>query len=294
MRPWIDPFDKSAFYVSDGLQSTFSSMRFRRLSIETGEEQANVLTRDGTRCIYCDQEYIYVFLNKRILKLHRNDLTVAQEYKERIPRFTDYVNSDGADTFLLGNCRADSLSVFDLHTGRCQRKKIGGCCGIFKTESGTFFILNYDSILEYSLEGNKLKRIADTEKYAECAEGKSGRVYLLCEGGRYRPMTLAPTEYKILIYSFVPEIRIEKVIFIPEEICSHLCSAMTFRLSEDEKWLYLFDNQSVWIYSVCEERIVFQHTFSEGILNVLTEKSYVITSCRFQKGYEVAGWKIEV
>lgn len=89
MLPQTDTFDKAVFYVSDGLRSTFSSMRFRKLSMETGEEQANVLTRDGTRCIYCDKEYIYAFLNKRILKLHRSDLTIADEYKERIPRYTD-------------------------------------------------------------------------------------------------------------------------------------------------------------------------------------------------------------
>ena len=294
MLPQTDPFDKSVFYVSDGLQSTFSSMRFRKLSAETGEEQANVLTRDGTRCIYCDQEYIYVFLNKRILKLHRSDLTMAQEYKERIPRFTDYVNSDGADTFLLGNHSADALSVFDLRTGKCHRKKIGGCCGIYKTESDTFLIFNYDGILEYSLKGNKLKKAADTEKYTECAVGKSGRAYLLCGGGCYRSMTLAPTEYKILVYSFVPETRSEKVIFIPEEICSCLCSAMNFRLSEDEKRLYLFDSQSVWLYSIDEDAIIFQHTFSAGILNVMAEESFVITLRSLQEGYEVAGWRMEV
>ena len=182
MLPQIDPFDKSVFYVSDGLHSTFSSMRFRKLSIETGKEQSNILIRDGARCIYCDKEYIYVFLNKRILKLHRSDLTIADEYKERIPRYTDYVNSDGEGIFLLGNHNADSLSVFDLRTRCGHRKKIGGCCGIFKTEADTFLIFNYDSILEYSLKGNKLNRIADTENYTECTRGKSGNIGLSWKG----------------------------------------------------------------------------------------------------------------
>lgn len=294
MLPQTDPFDKAVFYVSDGLYSTFSSMRFRKLSMETGEELANVLTRDGTRCIYCDKEYIYAFLNKRILKLHRSDLTIANEYKERIPRYTDYVDSDGADVFLLGNHNADSLSVFDLQTGRSHRKKIDGCCGIFKTESDTFLIFNYNSILEYSLKGNKINKIADTENYTECIRGKSGRAYLLCGGVRYSSTTIASAEYKILVYSFVPETRIEKVIFIPEEICGRLSSAMTFRLSEDEKRLYLFDSRSVWIYSICEDEIIFQHTFSTEILNVLAEESFVITSCSLQKGYEVTGWGIGI
>ncbi len=293
MRPQIDPFEKSVFYVSDGLHSTFSSMRFRKLSIETGEEQANVLTRDGTRCIYCDKENVYAFLNKRILKLRRSDLTIADEYKERIPRYTDYVNSDGANIFLLGNHNADSLSVFDLRTGRGHRKKIGGCCGIFRTESDTLLIFNYNSILEYSLKSNKLNKIVDTENYTQCARGKTGRVYLLSGGVHYSSTRIASAEYKILIYSFVPEIRIEKVIFIPEEICGHLCDAMTFRLSEDEKWLYLFDSHSIWIYSIYEDMIIFQYTFSANIQNVLAEESFVITSRSSGKGYEAAGWRIE-
>ena len=56
------------------------------------------------------------------------------------------MDSDGAEVFLLGNQNADSLSVFHLQTGRSQRKKIGGCCGIFQTEPDTFFIFNYDCI----------------------------------------------------------------------------------------------------------------------------------------------------
>lgn len=295
MLPTIDPFDKSVFYVSDGLLSTYSSMRFRKLSVETGEELANVLTRDGTRCIYCDREYLYVFLNRRILKLHRSDLTVANAYKEKIPRYTDYVDSDGADIFLLGNYNADSLSVFDLRTNRTRRKKIGGCCGIFNTGSDTFFIFNYDSILEYSLKDNKLNKIADTERYTKCVRGKSGRAYLLCGGVHYSGPEITSADYKILIYSFAPETRIEKVISVPEEICSHLCSAISFRLSEDEKWLYLFDGKAIWIYSICEQEIIFQHTFQSGyIQNVFVEKSFVITSCSSQNEHEAAGWEIKI
>lgn len=46
----------------------------RKLPIETGEELASVLTRDAARCIYFEKEYIYAFLNKRVLKLDRNNV----------------------------------------------------------------------------------------------------------------------------------------------------------------------------------------------------------------------------
>ena len=51
MAPVADPFDPTAFYVSDGWGSLYASMRLRKLSAETGEELASVLTRDSTRCV---------------------------------------------------------------------------------------------------------------------------------------------------------------------------------------------------------------------------------------------------
>ena len=57
-----------------GHGSYYSSMRLRKLPIETGEELASVLTRDAARCIYFEKEYIYAFLNKRVLKLDRNNV----------------------------------------------------------------------------------------------------------------------------------------------------------------------------------------------------------------------------
>lgn len=256
MLPQTDPFDASVFYVSDGFRSTYSSMRFRKLSIATGEELANVPTKDCTRC-------------------------------------TDYVASDGTGVFLLANWNAPSLSVLELQTQRTHRKKIDGCCGIFRTESNTFLIFNYDSILEYSLKDNKLNKITDTEKYTKCVRGKSGRVYLLCV--HYSSTATGVNDYKILIYSFAPKPKLEKAIPFPEEIHNSPYSDMNFCLSEDEKWLYLFDNKSIWIYSICEDKILFRHTFpSECIQNVFVEKSLVITSRDLQKGYEVAGWEIEI
>lgn len=148
------------------------------------------------------------------------------------------------------------------------------------------------------MSGNKLNRIADTEIYTKCARGNSGRVYLLCGGVNYSGPEITSADYKILIYSLVPETRLEKVIYITEEILGHLCSSMTFQLSEDEKWLYLFDSVSIWIYSIYENEIIFQHTFqSEYIQNIFAEKSFVITSITShepQKEHKVTGWEIEI
>lgn len=300
LKPTADTEKSSFFYVSDGLGSTISGMRFRKMSIETGEELANVVTRDATRCIYFDGEYIYAFLAKRILKLHRNDLKVAKTYKERIPYCADYVAYAGKDTFLLGNHNADSMSLFNVETKQTSRKKIGGCCGIFKKEQDNFLVFNYDSILEYSPEKNKLAKLADTPKYTECVMEKSGRAYLLCGGVNYGGPEITSAEYKIPVYSFSTEAELERTISVPQEICSRLRSAMTFRLSEGEELLYLYDTNNIWIYSVYEDKIVFWHIFpfEESIQNVFTDRSFVITLSRL-KGesdfvYKLSGWKMEI
>ena len=294
MPPTVDPADPSVFYVSDGLFSPYSGMRFRQFSMETGEELANVLTRNATRCIHFEGDQIYAFLDKRIIKLRRNGLEVVETYKEKVPNYADYVSMINDDTFILGNHNADFLTVFNVQTKQTKRKKIGGCCGIFKTEQDRFLVFNYHSLLAYSPRENKLRKLADTETYVECAMGASGRAYLLCGSVGYG---VTPATYKILIYSLSEGIALEKTVFIPQEILNGLCSHMHFCLSKDETHLYLYDARTVWIYSVSENKIVFSHTFPsgaglEGIHTVFADQSFFIQVSRSGTGYEMSGWEI--
>ena len=61
-------------HVSLGFQDNNVNLLKSSYTIETGEELASVLTRDAARCIYFEKEYIYAFLNKRVLKLDRNNV----------------------------------------------------------------------------------------------------------------------------------------------------------------------------------------------------------------------------
>lgn len=294
MLPQIDPFNPSVFYVSDGLFSTYASMRFRKLSLATGQELATVLTRDAVRCMYCSETHIYAFLNKRILKLDRSALTVAGIYQEKIPRSTDYVGLGGADVFLMANWNAPSMSVLDVQTQRIRRKKIDGCCGIFLAGADMFLIFNYNSILEYSLQSNRLSKIADTEPYTKCVMGNSGRAYLLCV--TYSPTLSSFDEYKILIYSFVPRPKIERIVSIPKEI-SVQRGNINFRLSKDEQWLYLFDDHFIWVYSLYEDRIIAWHTFPSAlILTVFPENknTLVLTFSNTQNENTASLWELKL
>ena len=89
MPPVLDPFDPSVFYVSDGWGSYYSSMRLRKLSVETGEELDSVLTRDGVRCLHIEEDRLFAVLNKRILEVDRASLQVIRTYKKGVPLSMD-------------------------------------------------------------------------------------------------------------------------------------------------------------------------------------------------------------
>ena len=299
MPPTEDPIDPSAFYVSDGLFSSYSSMRFRKLLIETGEEAANILTRSGTRCIHFEDDFIYAFLDKRIIKLQRDSLQIVETYREKVPSYADYVGLLCTDTFLIGNHNADFLTEFNVLTKQTHRRKIGGSCGIFQIGQNRFAVFNYQAILIYSPQDKKLCKLTDTERYVECAVGESGRAYLLCGGVNYSGPEITSAEYKILVYSILPDIVLEKTIVIPRQICGNLRGALHFRLSKDETQLYLYAAASVWVYSIHADRIDFQYTFSsdgrmEHIINVFPDKSFLLTSSDSLKDWEASGWELPV
>ena len=249
MPPVLDPLDPSAFYVSDGWHSYYSSMRLRRLSLETGEELANVLTRDCTRCIHVEEDRLFAVLNKRILELNRRDLSVRRTYKKGVPQSMDYVRYNGADKLLMMNWMGGFLNVFDLNTETVRKKKVDTCCGIWKEKGNSFLLLNGDAILRYDLCGNKLKKLADTEPCSKGWLGPSGRLYLLCKG----PVEEGEVSSKMIIYPSAAGGTPRET--IPGELVQN------FALSQDETRLFLMRDNCVWLYSIPDEAILFRHEF---------------------------------
>lgn len=274
--PTIDPFDKSGFYISDGLQTPFSAMRLRKLSFETGQELVNVLTKDATRCIYANKESLFVVLTKRILQLARKDLHIECAYTQKIPRDMGSVSSDDAGTLLLLNHYSGTLHRFHLPTAKDTKKSIGNGCeglGIEQINSETFLIFTDSAFLQYSVKTNALQKLIDTECYTCYARGNSGKVYILCRDPEKKQDAMGkitPYSSKILVYSSLSDEKCEEI--IPDEICCAI------RISEDENLLYLHNGNTLWIYSLSEGRIIFHHVFQDGnIMNVFVEDSVVLT-----------------
>lgn len=250
MPPAADPFDPSVFYVSDGWGSYYSSMRLRKLSVETGEELGNVLTRDCTRCIHIGNDRMFAVLNKRILELDRETMEVRRTYKKGVPQGMDYVGFNGRDKLVMMNWTGGFLNIFDLDTEKTQRKKASNCCGILEESPNSFLIMNGEAVQRYDLEENKLQTLTVTaEPYEGCVRGASGRLYLNCRG----PIWSKEASSKILMYPSAEGGEPWEI--VPGEL------AKDIGLSQDETQLSLLRDNCFWLYSIPEGRIVFQHKF---------------------------------
>ncbi len=283
MPPVIDPFDRSAFYISDGWGSYYGSMRLRRLSVETGEELASVLTRDSTRCIRIEEGRIFAILNKRILELDRETLRVRRTYKKGAPQYADYVGFNGSDKLLLMNWMGGFLNVFDLNTEKTRKKKVNNCCGILRESPDSFLIMDGEAVHRYDVEKNKLQKAMDTEPYIDCVRGASGRIYLLCK----EPVGDGKDSSKILAYPSAEGGSPREI--VPGELVQRIA------LSQDETRLFLIRDSRFWLYSIPEERTVFRHVFDgefvfEDGLRVFDENA-ILTYRR--KETELTCWRIE-
>lgn len=199
MPPTANLADPDVFYVSDGVGTPYGAMRLRKISLETGEELASVLTHNWVRCICGDEESIYAVLDKRILKLNRKEFRLEESYTTNIPRYSDYVDFVTEDALILMNSNGCSLHQFNLKAQKSSRKKISSDYFIYnvvKADANTVYIFTQQEILQYSPQSNEIKKLLDTEACRESVMDSAGKTYLLCSSKRARPRSS-----KILVYS---------------------------------------------------------------------------------------------
>lgn len=289
--PTIDPFDNSVFYVADGWGSTYSSMRIRKLSCENGKELTSSLIKNMTRCIYINENQIFAVSEKRILELNRKDLSIEHVYKENIPQYSSYVNSNDKDTLLLMCSGGDFFYTFNLKTNKKTKKKLKGCCGITKIDSDNFLIFScYDGVFKYNLAKNTLaKTIKTVEPFPNCVIDKSNNLYIHC--GKLIEKTYDTNEY------FQPLSRIVLYKSLSEENREEIDTNVTFekmQLSENEGNLYLYKDNSLYLYSLEERKIINNHTFSEKtkVLSIFDSEKLVFTY-EYPKSNVLTCWEMK-
>lgn len=307
--PARDPYDRLSLYVTDSWDAAARAIRFRKFSLETGEELANVTTRDYASCFCISSQYIFAVLGKsrRILKLNREDLHIETVYKKNVPQYADHVSPGDSRTLLILKNEAMFIRrrgyfyCHDMVTGKNRKKRIGGwSCGIEKNGEDTFLIFNSENVFQYSMKTNTLEKLFDTERYKRCARGDSGKIYLLCReparktDGEGKPI---PYSSRLLVYPSTLENKPLEI--VPGILFNH------FWLSADEHLMYCYYSDgsrnarkdlqnTLWVYSVTEGKVLFQHTFDTGyVTNVFAGEGIVLGyHWDKQKGDQLTCWEI--
>jgi hypothetical protein len=118
----LDPASGGIF-VSDGWGVTYASLRLRRYSLATGEEQAKARTGTGMRCatrLPGDTDLL-VATDTKLFRLAAHDLTEVQRWDRRIPRYAASIAVRG-DQAVLANWMDPRLGIVDLATGRVRHR----------------------------------------------------------------------------------------------------------------------------------------------------------------------------
>ena len=265
MPPITDPFNPLVFYISDGWGSYYSSMRLRKLSVETGEELSSILIRDSARCLHIERDRIFIILNKRILEADRESLQVLRTFKKGVPLYMDHVGFDGGSRLVMMNWMGGFLNVFDLNSETVRKKKTQNCCGIWREAEGTFLVMNGRRVHRYDLETHTLKKLTDTQPYTQCKLGESGKLYLLCKEA-------AEDTSKLVIYQTAA--RGEPQELVPGGLVNH------FVLSPDETNVLLIQDHVIWLYSLPVWKPLIQYDFQYDFLfedGMLTLHPYLFT-----------------
>lgn len=266
MPPTADLFDTDIFYVSDGVGTPFGAMRLRKISLETGDELANVRTHNWVRCICENEESLYAVSDKRILKLNRKDFRLEENYAKNIPRYSDFAVLDADDALILANSNGMTLQRFDFQMQKSIRKKIGSdsyIYNIIRAGADTFYIFTQQEVLQYSTLTNQIGKLLDTEACRESIMDSTGKTYLLCSQDRARLRSS-----RILVYPTLADTN--------PEILSPGCVAAHFWLSEGKRQLYMTYDNKLWIYSLDEKKVIFHYVFDTGYIYAIFVKTNIV------------------
>lgn len=264
IKPEIDPFDDTHFYISDGWGSSFPSMKLRKLTLETGDEVNSISIKNSVRCLYWNenQKDLFAVSDNTIFQIDRTRFTIEKKLKKGVPKYSDYINSDDKNILLMMNFSSSVLNIYDCATETSTKKKVKSCRGISKESENSFLIFcgYYGAVMKYDLTKNETEEVLKTEIYRNVIHKKSGKFYL--QGGILEPATETKHERiepipKLIIYQ-----SLEDKAPFTLELDFHFTD---FLVSEDEKLIYFYEDNRVWVYSLEHKKIENHFIFEENI-----------------------------
>jgi hypothetical protein len=291
LTPIIDPFDKSKFYISDGLGASYPSMKLRLLSFENGSELNAVSIKNSVRCIYfnSDKETIFAVSDNKLFQINRSDFSIRNKFDKGIQKYGDFISSNDKDTLLIMNFNTNFLFIYNYETGKSNKKKLETCSAICKENDDTFLIFcpKIGSIQRFDLKTNKVVEILKTETFYKSFKSNSNKFYLhlgkIIAATSNTHEKIEPTN-QIEIYdsSNLPNKEVLKFDFHFDK----------FIVSENEELIYLIHLNKICIYSLIKQEIVTEIILDEKerIIQLFDDKKLFL-SYEFDKTNNLTCWK---
>jgi hypothetical protein len=256
-----DPFE-DAFYISDGWGTSYSSLCLRKISMKNGDELGKVLLKQSARCMffYPDGQHILVATDKRLFLLDRKTLEVIKKWDKIGCMCPSYILADDESAYMM-NYRNEALTVFQFNNEEYRKIKVGSCGGMFFDSSNNILIFsNKDGKLsKYYPHSKKLEREIDTHIHVECEYSKALNLAALSLGDPYEIEQLSEQVTTITAKISNGIIRIynmnDSFSFVDYVIPFKF---MHFRMSSDFKAVFLSNKESLAIYSLEDNKIIFR------------------------------------
>lgn len=144
--------DGKALYACSSWGVAYAAIRLRKFDITTGAELAFARLGSEVVCVHFpeDSTIVYATTEKKLFQLDRRDLQILRKWDTGVPNSTYAMLSTPVGLLMA---HGDSVSVFDLGTGKCKerRRSLGARMAllpddqhvlVFSAEAGNLW--NYD------------------------------------------------------------------------------------------------------------------------------------------------------
>jgi len=176
----------SCLYVSDGWGVAYAAIRFRRLDLLTGIENASFRSGTAVRCfaLLGGGDELLAATDSRLFRLAAVSLEERQRWATRIPRYSNTMAIRG-DLVVVANWRDAKVGIVDLATGRVRRRAAPEMTNVVDGPEDPLLVGGHDGgVVSIDPISGGSRRILDTPPALDAALSRDRRTLWLTAGVR--------------------------------------------------------------------------------------------------------------
>ncbi len=144
VRSILSDGPSDSLMVGDGWGISFSSLRLHRMDLGSGALLAEVRTRhQPVSALLRLGDHVYAGTDTRLFEMDPVDLSVVRQWDRGLVRFSKALAAAG-DKIVAANWLAPTVGVFDRHTGRTRRLRVGRQPLIVEHEGEVKIVAGFD------------------------------------------------------------------------------------------------------------------------------------------------------